>query len=157
MSIALKQAIEKIVSLTDEEFEWVLSHFTLKNFRKHQIIIQEGELVKYDYFVINGLLKASRTTSEGKEHITQFALESDWITDSEAYHYGNEATLSVDCVEKTQVLAITLDNKEKLCKEFQKMEHFFRKKSTENYIILQKRIMCFISTKANERYHYLLA
>ena len=155
MSHYLRSHIEKIVALSDEEFEWVLSHFTQKTFKKHQLLFSQGDFVRYDYFIVDGLMKSSRY-HEGKEHILQFAMEDWWITDSEAFHYGSKATLSVDCLEDTTALALTCENKEKLCRELQKMEYFFLKKTTAGYIALQKRISCFISSKASDRYHNLL-
>ena len=157
MNIELRRQIEKIVPLTDEEFEFVLSHFKEKIFKKHQIIIQEGDYVRHDFYVVNGLMKASRTNPLGKEHIIQFALEDWWITDLDAFHNQTKASLSVYCLEDTKVLALTLENKEKLCKELQKIEYFFLKKTTAGYIALQKRILCLISGTAAERYHNLLA
>ncbi|TRX61873.1 Crp/Fnr family transcriptional regulator [Fulvivirga sp. M361] len=156
MKIKLRQQIEEIVSLTDEEFELVLSHFEQKAFKKHKLIIQQGDYVRHDYFVVKGLMKASRISSEGKEHIIHFAMENWWITDPEAFHYGTKASLSVDCLEDSIVFSLSLENKEKLCHDLQKMEYFFRKKTTAGYIALQKRIMCFISSKSSERYHNLL-
>jgi CRP-like cAMP-binding protein len=156
MKTKLRHQIEEIVSLTDEEFEYVLAHFEQKAFKKHHIIIQQGDYAHYDYFVAKGLMKAARVSPEGKEHIVHFAMENWWITDPEAFHYGTKANLSVDCLEDSTVFSLTLENKEKLCKDLQKMEYFFRKKTTAGYIALQKRIMFFISSKANERYHNLL-
>lgn len=156
MSIELRQHIEKIVPLTDDEFEWVISHFMQKTFKKHQIVVQQGDYVHYDYFVVKGLMKSARISPEGREHILQFAMEDWWITDPEAFHDGTKANLTVDCLEDTKVFALTLENKEKLCRELQKMEYFFLKKTTAGYIALQKRILCFISSKASDRYHYLL-
>lgn len=156
MKAILRQQIEEIISLSDEEFEYVLSHFEQKIFRKNHLIIQQGDFVRYDYFVAKGLMKASRISPEGKEHIVHFAMENWWITDPEAFHQGTTASLSVDCLEDATVFALTLEHKEKLCKNLQKMEYFFRKKATAGYIGLQKRIMCFISSKASDRYHNLL-
>ncbi|HBG41307.1 MAG TPA: Crp/Fnr family transcriptional regulator [Porphyromonadaceae bacterium] len=157
MNIELRQQIEKIVPLTNDEFEFVLSHFKEKNFKKHQIIIHEGDYVQYDFYVVKGLMKSSHTNPEGKEHMIQFALENWWITDPQAFHNSTKATLNVDCLEDTKVLAISLENREKLCKELQKMEYFFLKKTTAGYIALQKRILCLISSTATERYYNLLA
>ncbi|HBX44795.1 Crp/Fnr family transcriptional regulator [Limibacterium fermenti] len=103
------------------------------------------------------MMKSSHTNPEGKEHIIQFALENWWITDPQAFHNSTKATLNVDCLEDTKVLAISLENREKLCKELQKMEYFFLKKTTAGYIALQKRILCLISSTATERYYNLLA
>jgi CRP-like cAMP-binding protein len=138
MSDKLRRHIEQIVSLTDEEFAFVLSHFKPKKFRRHQIVIHEGDLAPYDFYVVKGLMKVSRVDGDGKEHIIKFGMEDWWISDTEA-------------------LGLTLENKEKLCAALQKMEHFFRKKTTAGYIALEKRILCFISSSANERYHNLLS
>lgn len=156
MKTKLRQQIEEVVSLTDEEFEYVLTHFEQKAFKKHQLIIQQGDHVQYDYFVAKGLMKAARVSPEGKEHIVHFAMENWWVTDPEAFHNGTKASLSVDCLEDSIVFSLTLERKEELCRGLHKMEYFFRKKATAGYIALQKRIMCFISSKANERYHNLL-
>ncbi len=152
----LRSQIERIIPLTDEEFEFVLSHFQQKKFKKHQIIIHEGDYAPYDFFVVRGLMKVSRIDPEGKEHIIQFGMEDWWITDAQAYHNRTRATLIVDCLEDTDALALSLENREKLYRELQKMEYFFLKKTTAGYIALQKRILCFISSSANERYHNLL-
>ena len=152
----LRSQIERIIPLTDEEFEFVLSHFQQKKFKKHQIVIHEGDYAPYDFFVVRGLMKVSRIDPEGKEHIIQFGMEDWWITDAQAYHNRTRATLIVDCLEDTDALALSLENREKLYRELQKMEYFFLKKTTAGYIALQKRILCFISSSANERYHNLL-
>ncbi|MBC7938039.1 MAG: Crp/Fnr family transcriptional regulator [Rhizobacter sp.] len=156
MNITLRQQIERIVSLSNDEFEWVLSHFTEQYFKKHQIIINEGDYVQNDFYVVKGLIKSSHTNPDGKEHVIQFALEDWWITDPQAFHNQTKATLSVNCLEDSKVLSLTLDNKEKLCRELQKMEYFFLKKTTAGYIALQKRILCLISSTATERYYNLL-
>ena len=69
MSEILRQQIEKIVPLTDKEFEHILSYFTLKKLKKHQFLVQAGNLVINDHFVIKGLLKSYYINEEGKEHI----------------------------------------------------------------------------------------
>lgn len=56
MQEKLREHIEKIVPLTDDEFAFVCSHFTIRNYKKREFLIQKGESVKYCYFVISGLL-----------------------------------------------------------------------------------------------------
>lgn len=156
MSTLLRAHIEQIVSLTDEEFNLVMEHFTAKRFKKHQLIVQEGDVVRYDYFLLSGLMHAAHTNAEGKEHILQFTLPGCWITDPQAYHHQTPATLRLSCLEDSEVLSITFENREKLCATLQKMEYFFRKQTTASYIELQKRVLCLISTTAKHRYENLL-
>lgn len=156
MSSQLREHIEKIVSLTDDEFEYVLSHFVIKKYKKHQFLIQEGEPVNYDFFVVSGLVKSSHTDEAGKQHIMQFAMEDWWISDYQAYFNQVSATLTVDCIEDTEVFCLSSQNREKLCADLHKFEHFCRKKSNSGYIALQQRILSLLNSSAKERYAQLL-
>jgi len=156
MSLKLRQHIEKITPLTDSEFDYILSHFTPRSFKKHQFVIQKGDPVKNDYFVISGLLKAYHTDQDGKDHIIQFAMEDWWISDYQAYFNGTPATLYIDCLENVDILCLSLTNREKLCAELHKIEHFFRRKSNSGYIALQRRILSLLDSSAKERYEQLL-
>lgn len=156
MSQDLREHIEKIVFLTDEEFDFTLSHFTAKRFLRHQYLVQEGSHVEYDYLILDGLVKSFHTDEQGKEHILQFAMRDWWITDPQAFNNRTKADLNVYCLENCYALAITLQNKEILCAGLPKMEHFFRKKATAGYIALQRRILCLISNSAKDRYEDLL-
>jgi CRP-like cAMP-binding protein len=156
MSQILRQHIEKITPLTDEEFLYVLSHFTTKKVKKHQFLIQENEAVPNDFFVLSGFLKSYYLNPEGKEFILQFASQDWWITDYNAHFNQIAATTNVDCIEEAEVLCLSLHNREKLCSEMHKMEHFFRKKSNSGYVALQQRLLTLLNNNPQERYEKLI-
>ncbi len=156
MEAILRQQIEKIVKLTDEEFRFVLSHFSFKTFKKHQYLVQAGMPAPHDHFVVKGLLRSFYVDDQDKTHILQFAMEDWWISDPQAYHNKVNATLHIDCLEDTQVYMLSIDNREKLYHELKKMEYFFLKKTTAGYIALQRRILSLMSQTAEERYRQFL-
>jgi CRP-like cAMP-binding protein len=156
MSHPLRQHIEKITPLTDEEFDYVLSHFTPKKVRKHQFLIEEGEPVPYEFFVVKGCLKAFNLDRDGKEHIIQFALEDWWVSDYQAFFYEVPATMLLSSLEEGQVLTISLADRNKLCAEMHKIEHFFRLKITSGFIAMQQRILAGMNLSVQERYEKLL-
>jgi len=156
MQNQLREHIEKIVVLTDEEFAGVMDSFTLKKFKKHQFLIQEGEPVKYNYFVMSGLLKLVFTESSGKQHIVAFAMEDWWESDFLAFYTGTKATMSLECLEDTEVLGISLDDYHALCKRVKKMETFFLQKATFGFISSQRRIISMMTSSAKDRYEQLL-
>jgi CRP-like cAMP-binding protein len=156
MSNILRQHIEKITAVSDKDFDYILSHFTRKKFKKHQFLIQEGNHVPNDFFVEKGLLKAYFVNNSGKEHIMQFAMEDWWICDYQAYFKETTATLNIDCVEDTEVLCLSLANREKICADLHKIEHFFRRKSNFGYVALQQRILSLLNNNARERYEQML-
>ncbi|MBB6107643.1 cAMP-binding domain of CRP or a regulatory subunit of cAMP-dependent protein kinases [Mucilaginibacter lappiensis] len=152
----LKAHIEKVVPLTEEEFEFVLAQFTIKKFRKYQFLIQEGEAVKYSYFVVSGLLKLVHTDDTGKQRIVSFAMEDWWESDYYAYFTQTEATMSLDCLEDTVVFCLLLEDYKKLCDGLQKMERFFLEKANFGFIGSQRRIISWLTSNAKERYEQLL-
>lgn len=156
MQDILRQHIEKIVPLSDEEFAFVSSHFTLKSFKKREYLIETGDSVKDCYFVVSGLLMLVYIEESAKQHIVSFAMEDWWETDFLAYHSQGKATMALQCLEDTTVFCLSLEHYQKLCASLQKMEHFFLKKANGGHIGSQQRILSFISSNARERYEQLL-
>ena len=156
MNQILRQQLEKIVQLTDAEFDYVLAHFVTKKFKKHQFVVQEGETVPNDFFILNGCLKSYCTDANGKEHILPFGMQDWWITDYQAYYNQSTATVNIDCIEESELLCLSFPNREKLCAEIHKIEHFFRKKTNKRNVALQQRILSLLSSNAKERYDQLL-
>lgn len=153
MAQLLRDHIEAISPLTDQEFDYILSHFVTRKFRKHAFLVQEGDPVKYEYFVVKGCLKAYVTDPKTEnDFIFYFALEDWWITDREAFFSQSKATVTIDCLEDCELLGITLENRTKLAREMHKYEHFLAVKSNLGYISLQKRLLMMIMGSARERY-----
>ena len=156
MSKKLRQHFEKITSLTDPEFDYIFSHFKTKKLKKHQFLVQEGDLVKNTHYVVSGLLRSYFINQDGKEHILQFAMEDWWITDFQAYFTQTKASVYVDCIINAEILYISYEDGEKICSEFHQIAQFFRKKSNTGYIALQRRILSLLNDNAKERYDQFL-
>lgn len=148
--------IERIVPLNDNEFETISSFFTYKRYKKHQFLIQEGETVPYNFFVLKGLLKLVYTDEAGKAHIVGFAQEDWWETDFSAYYTESKASMSLECIEDTEVLCLRLADYKKLCLTMPKLEHFFLEKAYMGFIAAQQRIVSTMTVGIKERYEQLL-
>lgn len=152
----LRKHIEEIIPLTDDEFEYVLKHFKSIKKRKHQYIVQEGEVVNREFWVISGCLKSYFFDQNGKEHILQFGMENWWITDYESFVKRTPSKIFIDCLEDCELLYINFDDREKLTAQMHKMERFWAKKSKFGRIALQNRILSLLKNSAKERYDLLL-
>ncbi|MFT3935872.1 MAG: Crp/Fnr family transcriptional regulator [Chitinophagaceae bacterium] len=148
----LRKHIEAITPVTDEEFDYVKSFFTIKKVKKHQYLIQEADTVKYEYLIMSGIFRVFYLDETGKEHIVQFATENWWMSDYISYFNQKPATTNVVCMEDGEVLCLTLQGREKLSADMHKMEHFFRVKLTNGYVALQKRIISLLSDNPQQRY-----
>ena len=156
MQEKLREHIEKVVPLTEEEFAFVHAHFSYKSYKKRGFLIQKGKSVPYSYFVVSGLVKLIHTDESGKEHVVSFAMEDWWESDFLAYHTQTKATMSLQCIEDTEVCCLSLENYQKLCAGLHKMEHFFLKKANAGHVASQQRILSFLTSSARERYEQLL-
>jgi CRP-like cAMP-binding protein len=152
----LKQHIDKTVLLTDEQFAYLFSHFKPQSFKKGQVVIQEGDKVDKEYFVLSGCLKAFFVNDEAKVHILQFAMSTWWISDFNALYNHTGATIHVDCITDAEVLSITNADREKVCRELHPVEHFFRWRTNKGYVAAQKRILSLMNSDAKARYEELL-
>ncbi|MET0300694.1 MAG: cyclic nucleotide-binding domain-containing protein, partial [Flavitalea sp.] len=75
MQSFLRQHIEKIVKLTDDEAAFIVEHFVEEHFSKNAFLFKQGEHVNRCFFVVKGLLKLLYTDDSGKTHIVSFAME----------------------------------------------------------------------------------
>ncbi|RFM33453.1 Crp/Fnr family transcriptional regulator [Chitinophaga silvisoli] len=148
----LRKHIEQITPLTDEEFDYVRTFFTLKKVRKNQYLIHEGDDTKYEYLVLSGIYKVFFVDNAGKEYIVQFAQQNWWMSDYDAFFKEKEATMFIECMDAGEVLYSTLASREKLSADLHKMEHFFRVKLTNGYVALQQRIKLLLSSTPQQRY-----
>lgn len=148
----LRQHIEQVTPVDDNEFEYIKSFFTLKKVRKHQYLIHEGDEVKHEYLVLSGIYKVFYVDEQGKEYIVQFARENWWMSDYQAFFKGQQASTYIECITEGEVLYLTLHDREKLAADLHKMEHFFRVKLTNGYVALQQRIKLLLSSTPQQRY-----
>ncbi|MEN7550479.1 Crp/Fnr family transcriptional regulator [Rapidithrix thailandica] len=152
----LRNHIEKIVPLTDHEFSFVLTQFTVEKFKKNEFLFQCGENVPYAYYVESGLLKLVYTDDRANEHIVSFAMEDWWESDFHAYFHQTPASMSLQCLEDTTVFCISPEGYQQLCREVPKMESFLLQKSNAGFIGAQQRILSLLTTNAKERYEQLI-
>jgi len=152
----LKAHIDKTIVLTPEEFDYVYSHFKPLSFKKGQVVIREGDKVALEYFVLEGCLKAFFINDDIKMHILQFAMPTWWTSDYNALYTQTKATINIDCITDAQVLSISADDREKICKEIHHAEYFFRWRTNRGYVAAQKRLLSLLNNDAKTRYEELM-
>lgn len=148
----LRQHIEQITPVSDEEYAYIQSQFTKKRVRKGQFLIHEGDEVRHEYLVLSGIYRVFYIDADGKEHIVQFAQENWWMSDYTAFFNQKPATTFIECMEEGEVLYSSLHVRETLSKEMHKMEHFYRVKLTNGYVAQQERIKLMLASTPQQRY-----
>jgi len=126
MSEKLKQHILKYVSLSEEELNDVATYFSEISAKKKEIIQEEGQLCKYNYFVEQGILRMYFLDEKGVERTVQFAIENWWISDYFSFQGQKNSEFFIQAIEPTTTLTISFTDQEKLLEAHPKMERYFR-------------------------------
>ncbi|MFC4165652.1 Crp/Fnr family transcriptional regulator [Epilithonimonas zeae] len=155
MSQIFKAHLDKFITITDEDFALILDYFEVKNFRKKEILLEEGQVCRQNYFVLKGLLRKFFINEKGIEQTTDFALETWWMTDNFSFERKTPADFSIQTVEKSEVLTISSDSQEKLLNDFPIMEKYFRLIYQRAFAANQRRVK-YIFTYSKEDFYFSL-
>ncbi|MFN8397328.1 MAG: Crp/Fnr family transcriptional regulator [Bacteroidia bacterium] len=90
--------------LTEEEVAIVRATFKPKRLRKHQYLLQEGEVCKFGGFVTKGAMKTYTVDENGKEDILGLYIENWWVGDRESFLNGTPTPYNIDAFEDTELL-----------------------------------------------------
>ena len=153
----LKEHIAKTALLTDDEFDYFFSFFKHLSYKKGQSIIAEGDKVEHEFFVLDGCLKTFYINDDLKMFILQFAMPTWWASDYNALYSGAKATVNVDCITDAEVLCLSNADREKMCNNIHRIEHFFRWRTNKGYVASQKRLLSLMNNDAKHRYEELMA
>lgn len=156
MKDQLNNYFQRYITLTEEEFLDIWSYFDSKIYQPKAFILSKGQVCRYKYFIIEGLVRAYYIDNEEKEKITQFALENWWFTQMESFIKGTPSNLWYQAIEKTTVLRIHKDQLDKLYKQHPKLERFFRIINENMLIAIQRRSDFFMQMSSKERYYHFV-
>ena len=151
---ALLDYINKHVNLTAVEEAFLTSKVSHRKYLKGQYIVQQGDICKYECFVISGCTKTFFVDEEGQEHIVMFAIEDWWASDLGSFITQTPADFSVQCIENTEFIMFSKDDIEDLYSEIPKLERFFRLIIERAFVASQKRLIRNFSLSAKDRYLY---
>ncbi|MEO6286454.1 MAG: Crp/Fnr family transcriptional regulator [Dyadobacter sp.] len=147
----LRKHIEQVVSLTDEEFEVILTTCRKRVLKKNQYLLLEGNQCTSDFFVLSGSLRQYYTDDKGKEHIVQFAVQNWWISDWDSILHQKPSFYNIDALEASEVLQFGYQQLEHLFEEVPKMERYFRIMLQRGFAAHQSRIL-WLQKPAKARY-----
>jgi len=104
--------------LTESHIVLLSEVFHFKKLRKHQYLIQSGDVCKTVAFVVKGALKKYTVDETGKENILELYIEDWWAGDKESFMIGTPTPYYIDAYEDTELLVL---NKETFTNNINKL------------------------------------
>jgi len=149
----LKIHLQEKVSITDDEFELLLSSSKPITLKKNQLLLQPRQHCTADHFVISGSLRQYYLGTDGKEHVVQFAFAGWWIADWSSILSKGPSYYFIEANETSEVLQIPYERLEVLFKQIPALETYFRLAFQQAYGAQQRRIL-WMQKPGVDRYRY---
>lgn len=149
----LKQAITFIQSsLTEEEWQYILSITTLTEYKKKDYIINYREIQQHIHFVVKGLVRGYYINEKGEEITIRFVRENGYVTHYSALVAQLPSQYYFQCLENTTVLQLSFAGIQQGYSKYQGLERFGRLIAEAILKTQQHRIESFQFLDAEQRY-----
>ena len=106
----LREHISTIIELTDEEWWVVRSHFTPRALRKHDFLLQAGDVCHAFGFIVKGALYSYTTDGSGGVRVIQFGFEGHGIGDIASFLSREGSSRSIEALEDSELLLIAREH-----------------------------------------------
>lgn len=140
----------------DEVLDRIAPFFVKKSFGKNEYVLREGEVCKYNYFIISGSMRLFSTNNEGVENTRYIAFEGKFGTSFTSLITGMPSFENIQSLEKTEVLSIYKYDFYKLVETEPAVNQVYRNILESAYITTQKRIYDFQGADSLQRIEWLL-
>lgn len=138
--------------LTEEESNLLVSVFKPKKFRKHQYLLQEGEVCNFAGFIVKGAFKQYTVDKTGKENILGLYIENWWVGDRESFMIGTPSPYFIDAFEDVDMLMV---NREDFINKLSRqpfITEMIKELTEKQSFNLIKRVQAAHTLTAEERY-----
>lgn len=151
MSLLLDN-INKIITLTPEEEQLILSQVEVKPYKSKSLLLKANEISRNTYFIQSGVVRSFNINDHIIEHVLHFACEGWWIGDMYSYITEKPGNLFIEVIEDAEIVIISKEKHQILYREIPKLERYFRILAENSLVAHQERLMDNLSLTAEERF-----
>ncbi|MFY8098279.1 MAG: Crp/Fnr family transcriptional regulator [Flavobacterium sp.] len=151
MSLLLEN-INKIVSLTPEEEQLILTQVEVKHYKAKSMLLKAEEVSRNTYFVQRGVVRSFTINDQIIEHVLHFACEGWWIGDMYSYIAEKPGNLFIEVLEDAEIVCVSKETHQLLYQKIPKLERFFRILAENSLVAHQERLIDNLSLTAEERF-----
>ncbi|MFZ4769697.1 MAG: Crp/Fnr family transcriptional regulator [Ferruginibacter sp.] len=155
MSSLLVNYLNSVSPLSNALKEKLYSIIQIKEFSKKEIILSEGQVSNYIYFIEKGFIR-SYCIKEGKEITAWFMADNDFIISVNSFFKRAKSYEFIETIEDSIVHFVHYDELEKLYKEFLEFNVVGRILTTHYYVLSEERLYNMRKQTAEERYYFLI-
>lgn len=148
------ERISQLTSLSEQAYEQANSYLETFNHRKGDVLIAAGRVCNHLYFIRSGIVRGYYHT-EKKDITNSIALSGDVITSFYSFITRKASYETLECVEDSEVQAISHNRLHSLYDRFPEIERAGRLILEDYYSRLEERVVSIQFKSAKERYDQL--
>lgn len=144
-----------IIPLTQEESDAIAATMFIKQFKKGDILLREGQISIEAYFVLEGCVRQYYLV-DGEEKIINFFTENQWVVSIKSFGENLPANHFLACSEDCSLVVGNKEKEEDLYRRFPKLETISRKVMEKVFAEQQEIMGSYFTDTPEQRYLKLL-
>ncbi|MEO9075883.1 MAG: cyclic nucleotide-binding domain-containing protein, partial [Gelidibacter sp.] len=105
----IKTVISNYIDINDEEWMSYASKFCVKEVKKKEIILNQGDICSDVFFVVDGLLRMFFVDHDGEEKTFHFSFENTFSADYESFLKKIPSNYSIQALEDTTIVLMSFE------------------------------------------------
>lgn len=151
----LKDYCKCIVPLTVRELQLIDKYFELRQLKKNELLLENGEVCDFIAFVASGSIRHFHI-KDGDEKTCDLSFEKAWVTDFSSFNSGAPAKMNLQALGSTTVFSVNKINLARLYKDCPGYETFGRLMAEQVAQRATDIAMSLSSEKPEERFQNLM-
>jgi CRP-like cAMP-binding protein len=151
----LKQILNKIQPLTEEEWTFFLSITQTKTLEKGDFFLEQGKICQSSAFILDGTIRHFMYDTSGNERIIQFSQKLDFVSDCDSYLAQKPTLYTIQAITKADIIVfknMDLQNMSSRFPVFDKIGREVTHKILANY----REHLALLMSSPEERYTFML-
>jgi Cyclic nucleotide-binding domain. len=150
--LRLFEHINQYLTLNEGDKKIIEEYTLFQSFKNKENILEEGQICRNYYFVVQGCLRMFFINDKGNEQTTYFALDNWWLTDYFSFMNSMPSLYYIQAVGKTSVLKVSSEEFNCLLEKVPSLERYFRIIMQRANAASQERIRLLYSLSKEELY-----
>jgi CRP-like cAMP-binding protein len=157
MTDAFKNYLSSTGALLADEINFSAQFFKPINLKKGDFFIHEDEICRHIGFIASGAVKAYATDKEGKENITCFKFENEFVTSFPEFMTQEKSRRSIRTVEDSIIYTISYPDYQLLLGQVDALNGIIKSVMEQEYSQKELYMLNYNNKSAVEKYRHVLS
>lgn len=139
-----------------DNLDKVLAIFKPISTKRNQILLQQGDVCKYVYFIAKGCLQVYVYDKDLNETTRDIVIEDNWCSELLSFGSGQPATENIRTVEPCELFAIDRQSFQTMMETVPQFDKVYKQILEASYANSVYRLNSFVALTALERIQWLM-